>query len=465
MLFDDAHRSPAAPGSDSSSRHAFGRNAQLLTRGRGPGKVWLALAAAGLILVAGELMAAHLHALGPLTSLLRDYAGTPKSATTPWAGFLLALVGIGWRERGIAVVAAVGLDLVYVVVRMLEGHKFTFGNGPTLVLTALTVIVILRWTGERRRTALRTIGLGALLILATKVSEIWLDITAWATPQVLDPFVQQADRALGNPAWVVGQALASAGPVVPGVLHWVYFELPMAAIVVAIWQLRGVTGGVWPRHHLVRTFLTIGLIGPIWYVVFPVVGPVLAFGPEGHGLQLADVWPDIVPPLRDSIEAMPFDDVTPRNCMPSLHTAWALSLFIHSRRGPRWLRWGGTFWLVCTLLATLGFGAHYGIDLLAGATLCLTIESALRDPARGWDGRRWWLMGQGIATFSGILLCTRYLAWGMAQYPVPSGVALVTVFGIFVGLFYATWFASTETTSGPPDSRKSAPTIEELVPS
>ncbi|GAB2689363.1 DUF5933 domain-containing protein [Nocardia thraciensis] len=434
MLLDDAHGRPAPPVERMGAL-------QLRVRRYGPAAVWLGIAAAVLVLVAGELMAVHIHALGPLTSLFRDYAGIPKSATTPWAGFLLALAGITWRERAIAVAAAVGLDLVFVIVRAAEGHKFTVGNGPTLVLTALAALAVARWTGERQRTALRTIALGALLILATKVGDIWLDVTAWATPEVLDPFVQQADRALGNPSWVAGQALDAAGPVASGILRWVYFELPVAAIVVAAWQLRGVTAGAWPRHYLVRTFLAIGLIGPIFYVIFPVVGPILAYGPEGHGLEAADVWPNIVPPLSNSIEPLSFDSITPRNCMPSLHTAWALSLFIHSRRGPLWLCWGGAFWLAGTLAATLGFGAHYGIDLIVGATLCLTIESVLRDPDRGWDRQRSALVALGIATCTGVLLCTRYFAAAMAQYPVPFGIALLGGFAGLATAFYMTWFA------------------------
>ncbi|MFQ6329111.1 DUF5933 domain-containing protein [Nocardia sp. CWNU-33] len=405
--------------------------------------VWCGIIAAISVLVAGQIVAAHIHALGPLTSLFRDYAGTPKSATTPWAGFLLALVGVTTRVRVTALAAAVGLDLVFVTIRTLEGRPFTVGNGPTIVLTLLAVIAALRWTGTRRRTALHTVALGALLILATKVGEIWLDITAWTSPQVLDPYVQLADRALGSPSWLVGHALEVAGPVPLGLVRWVYFELPVAAIVVAIWQLRGVTTGLWPRHHLVRTFLTLGLIGPVFYVVFPVVGPILAFGSWGHGMELANVWPNSVPLVPASVESMPFDDFTPRNCMPSLHTAWALSLFIHSRRGPLWLRWGGAFWLVCTLVATLGLGAHYGIDLVVGAALCLTVESALRDPDRGWDRARIRLVTFGIAVFAGVLLCIRYLALPMANYPVPFGIAILGTFGALAITFYTTWFAPT----------------------
>lgn len=190
-----------------------------------------------------------------------------------------------------------------------------------------------------------------------------------------------------------------------------------------------------------RTFLVLGLVGPICYVLFPVVGPVLAFGPQGNGLELADVWPDLVPALPASVDSMPFDGITPRNCMPSLHTAWALSLFIHSRRGPLWLRWGGAFWLVCTLVATLGLGAHYGLDLVAGAALCLTVESALRDPERGWDRARVTVMTLGVAVFAGVLLCTRYLAIPMATYPAPFGIVILGALTALAIVFYRTWFA------------------------
>ncbi|MEU2038610.1 DUF5933 domain-containing protein [Nocardia niwae] len=404
--------------------------------------VWCGIAGIVLALAGGELMAAHIGALGPLTSLLRDYAGTPKSATTPWAGFLLALVGITTRARVGAVAAAIAIDLVFVVIRTVEGRPFTVGNGPTIVLTALAVLAVVRWDEQRRRTALRTIAFGALLICATKISEIWLDITAWACPMVLDPYVQVADRVLGNPSWLVGHALDAAGPVATGVVRWVYFELPLAAVLVAAWQLRGVTTGAWPRHYLVRTFLTLGVVGPIWYVAFPVVGPVLAYGPQGLGFEIADVWPNTVPALPSSIEALRFDGITPRNCMPSLHTAWALSLFIHSRRGPLWLRWGGAFWLVCTLLATLGLGAHYGVDLVVGAALCLTVESALRDPDRGWDRQRIRLVATGVAVCAGVLLAIRFFALQMAAHPLAFGIVILGALGALAIMFYTTWFGS-----------------------
>jgi hypothetical protein len=198
---------------------------------------------------------------------------------------------------------------------------------------------------------------------------------------------------------------------------------------------------VWPKHYLVRTFLLIGLIGPIIYVIFPVVGPAFAFGADGHGFQIANYWPNVVPPVDYSPGWMAFDNFTPRNCMPSMHTAWALSVFIHSRRGPRWLRWGGVFWLTCTLVATLGFGYHYGVDLVAGAMLCLTVESALRDPERGWGWFRGRLVLGGSVALASLLLCYRYLAVQMAEYPEVFGAAILAVVAVMSIAFYRTWFA------------------------
>jgi len=406
------------------------------------------LAGVPLLLIALQVVALANGFEGPLESLWKDYAGTPKSMSVPWAGLLLALVGISVRRRLIALGAAVAIDAVAAGLRLAFDGPFAVGNGPTLVLTALALTAWLRWRGVEQRNALHAAALGALLILATKVGDVWLSLTVIAAPEVLDEYVMLADHALGDPSWVMGRVLDTLGPAVYAVLHWVYIELPVAAIVVAAWQLRRVVGsGRWPGHYLVRTFLVLGLIGPLIYIVFPVVGPMFAFGPDGHGLQIGNYWPEIVPPIDRNPAGLPFDEATPRNCMPSMHTAWALAVFLHSRRdhdgslAPRWLRWGGTFWLVCTLAATLGFGYHYGVDLVAGAVLCLTVDSALRDPERGWAAFRVRLVAGGAVLFAALLLSYRYLAVPMADHPVLAGGLVLALTSAMVAAYHATFFA------------------------
>ncbi|WP_422615790.1 phosphatase PAP2 family protein [Nocardia jejuensis] len=405
--------------------------------------------AAGLIvamvlLIAAQVWASTHETMGPLRSLLADYLADPQSASVSWAGLGLACIGVPARARVVSLAAAAVLDLLVLGLQAACGWHVSIGTGPTLVLTALTITVA-RWDGQRRRTALSAIAFGVLLIMASKLADTWLLVSILAGPEVLDQYVQVADRALGEPAWLVGQLLEALGPIPSHVLHVVYIQLPVAAMVVAVWQLRHVTTGPWPRHTLLRTFLVLGVIGPLGYVLFPVVGPVFAYGPLGHGLQIGS-WPDVLPTLTHPPRPMLFDTVTARNCMPSMHTAWATALFIHTRKAPRWLRWAGAFWLVCTLLATLGFGYHYGCDLVAGAVLCMTVESALRDPDSGWNRYRVRLVASGAAVFAGLLLSFRFLATTMATYPVPAGLAVLGSLAAVSLLFHATWFA-------PPGSR------------
>lgn len=398
-----------------------------------------ALMLAGAMLGAAQVWASMHGLVGPLHSLLDDYLANPQSAFVSWAGLGLACVGVAGRTRYVTLAAAAVLDLLVLGLQALCGWHVSIGTGPTLALTALT-LTVLRRRGPERHTALRAIAFGVLLIMAAKLADTWLMVSILNGPQVLDQYVELADRALGEPAWVVGRLLEAAGSIPSAVLHVVYIQLPMAAMVVAVWQLRNVTTGPWPRHTILRTFLVLGVIGPLGYVLFPVVGPVFAYGPEGDGLQIGD-WPQVLPALNFDPQPMLFDSVTARNCMPSMHTAWALSLFIHTREAPRWLRWAGGFWLVGTLLATLGFGYHYGCDLVAGAVLCMTVESALRDPESGWHRYRVRIVSLGVAVLAGLLLSFRFLPAVMAEHSALAAFGVLGALATVTFVFYATWFA------------------------
>ncbi|MCZ4521442.1 phosphatase PAP2 family protein [Rhodococcus ruber] len=388
--------------------------------------VGAAFVAAFLVLL--QIVATTWNFPGPLPSVWNDLFGTPKSMSLPWAALILATVGLNSSLRLRTLAIAALIDAALLGVRFVFDATLTVGNGPSLVLVGLGVYVARR--GETR--AMRGVALGALLLLATKAGDAWLHITTIVRPYVLDEYAYAADHALGNPSWVLGNILDRLGPVAEGTLHWIYIQLPVAAIVVALYQLRGVAAGAdWPRHFLFRTFLLIGLVGPVFYLLFPVVGPMFAF----------DSWPSQVTPLSGALGEIPFDSETPRNCMPSLHTAWALSIFIHSRRGPWWLRAGGTLWLLGTLAATLGFGYHYGVDLVAGAVLCLTLESVLRDPERGWDRARITLVVYGCVAMAALLVSYRYLAAEFASHPQVFGPLVLGVLAAMAFGFHAVFFA------------------------
>ncbi len=384
-------------------------------------------------LVTLEIAARGYGVPGPLTTQVKDLAFAPKPGPL-YAGMALMMVVLTWRQRLIAAGVALGIDSAFALGRWAVDAKvpdgYFLGSGALWVMSGCAVIAVTRRTGRERVLLLKGAGLGLLLVTGRRTGDTWLLITSKTHPTVLDPYVATADQALGNPAWLAGRILTATGPIGTHVIGYVYAQLAMAAVVVALYQLRNVAAERrFPRHHLVRTFLVIGLLGPAFYMIFPVVGPVFAYGPGASGTggvhwALADVWPHTPPPISTP-HPMPYDAITPRNCMPSLHTAWATAIFIHTRKGPRILRYAGTFWLIATLAATLGFGYHYGVDLLAGVVFALTIEAALRSHERGWDRSGIQLVTYGTIVFASLLLSYRYAPMEMAEHPRVFGPLLI----------------------------------------
>ncbi|WP_367325669.1 phosphatase PAP2 family protein [Streptomyces sp. HUAS ZL42] len=385
---------------------------------------------AGLgFLIALEIVARRYGQRGPITNQVREVIFPPKSGFLLYASLALMMVALPRRQRFIAAYAAIGIDAVFLLVRLAVGAKLTeghpFGKGALWVILGYTVIAVTRRTGRERVLLLKSVGLGLLLVAGRKTGDAWLLITSKTRPLVLDQYVATADQALGNPSWLAGRIVEATGPIGAQTLNFVYGQLAVAAVAVALYQLRNVAAeGRFPRHHLVRTFLAIGLLGPGIYMIYPVVGPVFAYGADGGHWAVANLWPNLPTPINTP-HHMPFDGITPRNCMPSLHTAWATAIFIHSRKGPRILRFAGTFWLIATLGATLGFGYHYGADIIAGVVFTLTIEAALRALERGWDRSGIQLVTYGTTVFAALLVSYRYLPMEMAEQPWLFGPLLI----------------------------------------
>ncbi|MFF7286645.1 phosphatase PAP2 family protein [Streptomyces griseorubiginosus] len=431
--------------------------------------LWAAVGAVGLGLFVALECAARAYGLeGPLTTLVRETVLPPKSGPLLYAGLALTMVVMTWRQRFIALGTAIAIDLGLLLVRWVLGvevtHGHPFGNGALWVVLGCGVLALTRRTGPERVLLLKGVGLGLVLIAGRKLGDTWLVITAKSRPQVLDPYLAAADHALGNPSWLMGRLVTATGAIGFNFLDTIYGQLAVAAVVVALYQLRNVAvERRFPRHHLVRTFLLIGLLGPAIYMIFPVVGPVFAYGTgtdhwasialwspqipsDGHW-AVANLWPETPPPIS-APHSIPFDTVTPRNCMPSLHTAWATAIFIHSRKGPRLLRVAGTFWLIATLCATLGFGYHYGVDLIAGVVFTLTIETAVRTYDRGWDPAGLRLTAYGTGVFTALLLSYALLPVQMGENPWLAGpLLLLAMLSVIYG--YVRTVARWDTTQVP----------------
>ena len=370
-----------------------------------------------------EIIARINHIRGPLSLLATDLVGRPQIGEIKIAGLLLALVCLPSRLRLPVLGAAVGLELAWNLQRVLVGNPGTVGNGILFVLLGLVAFAAWRLHGAERASTLKAAGLGLLLIVMGRVGDVWLVLSSRANPTVFDEYVELADRALGSPSWAVG-SIVSQHAWLTEILSKIYVYLPVAAAVIAYFQLRHSARDGFPRHHIIRTFLLIGMIGPVVYFLFPVVGPTYAFGHELADAGWQDVWPMQLPIIGDP-GALFYDQDIARNCMPSLHTAWAMCIFLHGWRGPLASKIFGTAWLIGTTGATLGFGFHYAIDVLAGAIFTLTLEAALTRPELGWSKHRVSVIAIGATTFTGMLVATRYLSVEMATSGAMGGLLLI----------------------------------------
>ena len=360
---------------------------------------------------------------GPLDLLAHDLVGRPGIGEIKMAGLLLALVCMPARLRWWVLGAALALEGVWNLQRLVAGNPGTVGNGILFALLGTALYAGWRLRGAEWAATLKAVGLGLMLIVMGRVGDTWLVLSSKANGAVLDEYVELADRALGAPSWVVGRVVTD-NALLSEVLSKIYVYLPVGAAVIAFFQLRNAARDGFPRHHIVRTFLLIGLIGPIVYFVFPVVGPAYAFGSELPGAGWVDVWPLAAPDIVQPVATF-YDQSVARNCMPSLHTAWAMAIFLHGWRGSAASRVFGTVWLIGTVTATLGFGFHYAIDVIAGMVFTLTLEAALARPELGWTRLRGIVVATGSALFVGILLAVRFAAVELSTSGGFGAVALL----------------------------------------
>jgi hypothetical protein len=120
--------------------------------------------------------------------------------------------------------------------------------------------------------------------------------------------------------------------------------------------------------NLLLAYAISGTLAAALYIMCPGTGPFHAF-PNSFPSHLPD--PAAVP-----LGLAPFAPLSPRNAMPSLHVAWAV-LLARSTAGSRLaLRITAWTFALFTILATIGSGEHYVIDLVAAAPFLAALEAA-----------------------------------------------------------------------------------------
>lgn len=220
---------------------------------------------------------------------------------------------------------------------------------------------------EQRGDALLALAAGSLVVIGQQISQVGQDFT---TTEFLT-FDQRAylvDLSLGfNPLTIIIGAVDSlpaalkTGVVQTLLLAYASIMLVMAWVVLMHLRLRS------SRWALaLAAMLLAGCVGGALYHIFPAVGPKFAF----------PSFPAMPSPAGLSAAAAPADLALVRNCMPSLHTTWALLIVINTAGLRRLCRWGAAAFAACIIAATLVWGQHYLIDLIVAVPFTVAMQGS-----------------------------------------------------------------------------------------
>ena len=288
------------------------------------------------------------------------------------------------------------------------------GLGSLIVLGVQTA----RLKGEAKQRRQCALTSGLLSPIAMILIGFPLRLSAVMHPQTFDTVLYAYDQSLGfEPSYLMGQWFGRIRPV-SEVSAIVYNTLPLA---VAFFYPALMLQKKRFRVNVILLFTLALLVGSLLYNLCPAAGPRYAF---------PGTFPDHAPqPGTYVIGARAVADA-PRNAIPSLHLAMALLIFWNAHAWGRRGRIVAGFYLTFTILATLGFGEHYLIDLVVGVPFTLAAQAAftigkpLSDP-----GRRFALAAGGSLTL-GWMIWLRFGLAGHAPAPLWSWSAMILTLAV-----------------------------------
>lgn len=294
---------------------------------------------------------------GKLVHLLTGISYNPFISTALAAGAILYLLGHRRSHRELALVFT--LSSLLAAVYWLAGVGAAFWVGAPFLMGGGVLGIACIGTSVLRRDT-RSFILTAAFPVCMTITAVFLGAMVRFHPTTFDPTLFRFDQSLGGQvSFWMGRLLAASTPL-RNTAFLAYIMLPMAPAFAYLFERRLRVDGV-----LVQ-FLTLGAIGSIAINLLPAAGPKFAFAAFPAFPAIVDL----------PSAARMFLPLAPRNAIPSLHMSWALLLFWHSRPYPRWARCVFAMLVVLTVMATLGLGEHYVVDLVVAFPFALALRSA-----------------------------------------------------------------------------------------
>src|SRR5580704_3938399 len=304
-------------------------------------------------------------------ALSRDFYDSSMTNAYLSLALFSALIVLGMIRRSwldLLWVAAGGLLLAVLDYRVMGFRPLLMAGFSFAGLAAFAALgTHAIWAeGEERKLLLYGFVPIVLFVGSEWMASTLLDVTERLHPKTFDLYLYSFDSSLRVPiSFLVGQAFWR-WPSLWWVCFVFYTALPLPLALVYAAHLRRTK-----RNALavMIAFLVTGPLGVMFYNMLPACGPIHLFGAAfpWHPLAAADARRlRVVPVLLKGA----------RNAIPSLHMTWVLFVWF-------------------TVLATLGTGEHYFVDLVVAFPFSLMVQAlcSYSLPFRSGERRTAFLFG------------------------------------------------------------------------
>src|SRR6202142_4113611 len=318
----------------------------------------------------------------------------------------LLVVEFSWSSLAcVAVGALVLAALDYRVMRFQPRFMAAFSFAGLSALTVLGMRAI--WApahdleldsgGERKadRTLFLYAFLPSVLFVASEyMASTLLDYPEALHPKTFDLYLYSFDCSLRMQfSFLAGQFFSRFLWVrFAGLLFYIALPLPLALVYAAHLRLRHKNA-----FAVMLAFLVTGPLGVLFYNMVPATGPVHIFG---QGFP----WRPLTAVQAMHLVLAPIQVTGARNAIPSLHMAWVLLVWWNSKGLAAWIRAIAAAFVFFTVLATLGTGEHYFVDLVVAFPFALMVQALCLYPLPFKHGPR------GVAFLFGAFTSLAWMA-------------------------------------------------------
>ncbi len=282
----------------------------------------------------------------------------------------LLVIQPSWLNLGVVVAGALvlaGLDYRVMGFKPKFIVAFSFlGLSSLVILGARTIWAKTISARSGDRTLLLYAFLPAILFVASEyMASTLLDFTEAMHPKTFDLFLYSFDCSLHvQLSFLVGQIFSRHLWLrFAALVFYIALPLPLALVYAA--QLRRDSRKAFP---VMLAFLLTGPLGVLYYNMVPATGPVHVFGPGFPWAPLS-----LIQARHLVLETIKIPGA--RNAIPSLHMAWVLLVWWNSKGLARWIRAIALAFVFFTVLATLGTGEHYFVDLVVAFPFALMVQA------------------------------------------------------------------------------------------